>query len=88
LRLDLFLRTSRLVKQRALAKKVCDAGLVEVDGQKAKPGKMVKEGQSICIYSPTRLLEVRIVKIPKGNVSKANASTLYEVVRTETRQWT
>jgi ribosome-associated heat shock protein Hsp15 len=87
LRLDLFLRTSRLVRQRALAKKVCDAGVVEVDGQKAKPGRMVKEGQSIRIHSPTRLLEVRIVKIPKGNVSKADASTLYEVVRAETRQW-
>ncbi len=87
MRLDLFLRTSRLVRQRALAKKVCDAGLVEVDGQKAKPGKMVKEGQTIRIQSPTRLIEVRIVKIPEGNVSKAVASTLYEVLKTETRQW-
>lgn len=87
MRLDLFLKKSRLIRQRALAKKACDAGLVEVDGIKAKPSRTVKEGQVIRIQSPTRLLEVRIREVPKGSVSKSDALSLYQVVRDEQRTW-
>jgi ribosomal 50S subunit-recycling heat shock protein len=83
LRLDLFLKVSRLIKQRALAKKACEAGLVEVGGSKAKPSTRITEGQVISIHSPTRLLEVRVLKIPEGNVSKTEAFSLYSVIRNE-----
>jgi ribosome-associated heat shock protein Hsp15 len=83
----LFLKISRLIRQRALAKKACEAGLVEVSGAKGKPSRTVREGQVIRIQSPTRLLEVRIVKIPKGSVSKSEAASLYEVIRDERRDW-
>jgi ribosomal 50S subunit-recycling heat shock protein len=61
--------------------------LVEVSGTKGKPSRTVREGQVIRIQSPTRLLEVRIVKIPKGSVSKSEAVSLYEVIRDERRNW-
>lgn len=87
MRLDLFLKISRLIRQRALAKKACEAGLVEVSGTKAKASRTVKEGQVICIQSPTRLLEVRILKIPKGSVSKSEALSLYQIIRDERKRW-
>lgn len=87
MRLDLFLKTSRLIKQRSLAKKACAAGLVEVDGEKAKPAREVREGQTICIKGPTRLLEVRVIKVPEGNISKSVAPSLYEIVRDEHKPW-
>ncbi|MFQ5905167.1 MAG: RNA-binding S4 domain-containing protein [bacterium] len=87
MRLDLFLKTSKLIKQRSLAKKACRAGLVEVDGEKAKPARAVREGHTICIHSPTRLLEVRVIRVPEGNVSKSDAPSLYEIVRDERKRW-
>lgn len=87
MRLDMFLKVSRLVKHRALAKKACEAGLVEVGGTKAKPSKKVQEGQVVRIRSSTRLLEVRVLKIPRGNVSKTEAPSLYQTIRDERSSW-
>lgn len=83
MRLDLFLKTSRLIRKRTFAKKACDAGLVKVDGQNARPAKEIREGQTISIQTPTRLLEVKVVSIPKGNVSKNDAVSLYQIIKDE-----
>jgi ribosomal 50S subunit-recycling heat shock protein len=85
MRLDQFLKTSRLIKQRSLAKAACDAGRVELVGRKAKAGTEVKVGDEITINFRDRLLVVRVVEIPTGNVSKERARTLYDVVE-ETRK--
>lgn len=87
MRLDLFLKISRLIKQRSLAKKACEAGLISVDGSKAKPGSKVKEGQVVCIRGPNRLLEVRILRVPKRGVSRDGAKSLYEILRDERSAW-
>ena len=83
MRLDLFLKTSRLIRRRTFTKKACDAGLVKVDGQNAKPARKIREGQIISIQTPTRLLEVKVVRIPKGNVPKGDAVSLYQIIRDE-----
>ncbi len=84
MRLDKFLQLSRLIKQRSWAKAACDKGLLKVDGQRAKASKTVEEGQRIRIHYARKILEVEILEVPTGNVSKKRASELYEVTYEET----
>ena len=80
LRLDIFLTKSRLIKRRSLAKTACDRGIVWLDGHLAKASKEVSEGQKITIDFASRLLEVEILKLPRGNLPKKEASELYRVL--------
>jgi ribosomal 50S subunit-recycling heat shock protein len=84
-RLDLFLTKSRLIKRRSLAKTACEKGIVFLDGHQAKAGKEVSPGQKITVDFASRLLEVVILRLPRGNVSKTEARELYTVLR-ETRK--
>jgi ribosomal 50S subunit-recycling heat shock protein len=80
MRLDLFLKVSRLVKQRSVAKWVCDAGRVEVLGRKVKAGTEVRPGDEITLNLRDKVLTVRVLEVPAGNVSKERARTLCEIV--------
>jgi ribosomal 50S subunit-recycling heat shock protein len=80
MRLDQFLKTSRLIKQRSVAKWACDAGRVALMGRKAKAGTMVNPGDEVALSHRDRYVRIRILEIPKGNVSKERAKTLYEIV--------
>ena len=81
MRLDLFLKISRLVPRRTLAQKFCDAGLVDVNGSAAKASKEVKPGDEIAIRRRDRLTLVRVTSVPgTKNVSKATASELFELI--------
>ena len=81
MRLDQFLKLSRLVPRRSLAQEFCDAGLISVNGMKAKPSKEVKEGDRIEIKRRNRLTEVVVRSVPATKqLSKASAGELYQVV--------
>lgn len=80
MRLDKFLKVSRLIKRRTVANEVSDLGRVFVNGNAAKPSKQLKEGDIIKIEHPNRGISVRILKIPQGNVSVQEAPTLYETI--------
>lgn len=80
LRLDKFLKVSRLIKRRTVANEVSDLGRVLVNGNVAKPSKQLKEGDIIKIESTKRPIEIRILKIPQGNISIQEASSLYEIL--------
>lgn len=80
MRLDKFLKVSRIIKRRSVANEVCDMARVFVNNNPAKPAKQLKEGDIIMIEYKTRILKARILKIPTGNVSINDASTLYEVI--------
>jgi ribosomal 50S subunit-recycling heat shock protein len=80
-RLDLFLTKSRLIKRRSLAKAACERGIVRTDGQRAKASKEISPGQRITIDFASRLLEVEVLRLPRGNVSKKKARELYAVLR-------
>lgn len=84
MRLDLFLKTSRLVLRRSLAQEFCDANLVRVNGQPAKSSKEIKPGDEIEIKRGRRLLTTRVREIPaKKQVARADAANLYEIVSEE-----
>jgi ribosomal 50S subunit-recycling heat shock protein len=61
-RLDKFLKTSRLIKRRVIAKALCDAGKVYVNSRVAKPGHEVKPGDIISIKTPSKATEVRVLE--------------------------
>ncbi len=80
MRLDKFLKVSRLIKRRTVANEVTDSGRVFVNNNPAKPAKQLSEGDIIRIEYANRALVVKILKVPNGNVSIQEASTLYEVI--------
>jgi ribosomal 50S subunit-recycling heat shock protein len=80
MRLDVFLKISRLVKRRAVAKEFCDAGLVLVGGTPAKAGREVRPGDIITLELARRRVVAEVLAVPAGNVPKADASGLYRVV--------
>ncbi len=80
MRLDLFLKTSRLVPRRSVAQEFCDAGLISVNEVEAKSSKEIKAGDVIEIKRPTRLTKVLVLQVPSTKqVSKNTAVELYEV---------
>lgn len=87
MRLDLFLKKSRLIKRRSVAKQMCDNGLLQVNGKIAKAGTKLKVGDTLLVDSATRLVEVTIAILPEGNVRKEHAATLYTLLRNETKKF-
>jgi ribosomal 50S subunit-recycling heat shock protein len=78
MRLDKFLKVSRLIKRRTVANEVSDTGRVFVNGSPAKPAKQLKEGDEIRIEYASRTVCVRVLRIPANNVSVQEAPTLYQ----------
>ena len=84
MRLDLFLKTSRLIVRRSLAQEFCDANLIKINGAIAKSSKEVKTGDEIEIKRRDRLIRLKVLEVPdKKQVSKQNAANLYEVLSEE-----
>jgi ribosomal 50S subunit-recycling heat shock protein len=79
-RLDQFLKLSRIIRQRSVAKWACEAGRVEVTGRKARAGTRVEAGDEIAVSLRDRFLRIRVLEVPGGNVSKESARMLYEVI--------
>ena len=80
MRLDKFLKVSRLIKRRTIANKVSDQGRIYVNGIIAKPAKQLKEGDILAIKQADCEIKVRIIKVPPNNVSVQEAPGLYEVI--------
>lgn len=80
MRLDKFLKVSRIIKRRTVANEVCDMARVFVNNNPAKPAKQLKVNDIISIEYKTRTLKARVLKIPNGNVSVNEASELYEIL--------
>lgn len=80
MRLDKFLKVSRLIKRRTVANEVSDMGRISVNGNLAKAGKQLKEGDIIEIEYANRKVKAKIIRIPSNNVSIQEASTLYEII--------
>ncbi len=84
MRLDLFLKASRLCSRRTIAQKICDAGRVSVNGSSAKSSHAVKTGDEILIRRHDKLTTVRVLSVPtERQTSRKDASSLYEVVSQE-----
>lgn len=78
MRLDKYLKVSRIIKRRTLAKEVCDGERVQVNGRRAKASTELKPGDTIAIDFGRRELTVQVVEI-RQTVRAAEAKELYEV---------
>lgn len=79
MRLDKFLKVSRLIKRRTVANEACDAEKVSVNGKPARASYDVKGGDEIEINMGKSPLKIRVLKVVEV-VGKDGASDLYEVV--------
>ena len=80
MRLDKFLKVSRLIKRRTVANKVTEQGRIYINGVMAKPAKQLKAGDIITIIQADCEIKVKIKSIPTGNVSIQQSSELYEII--------
>jgi len=81
MRLDLFLKLSRLCPRRTVAQQLCDAGFVLLNGRLAKSAHAVKPGDEIVVRRRDRETTVRIIMVPAGrSVARREANGLVEVV--------
>ena len=79
MRIDKFLKVSRLIRRRTVANDACGNEHISVNGRVVKPSYDVKIGDIIEIAFGTRVLRVRVTDI-KDSTKKADAGTMYEVV--------
>ena len=79
MRLDKYLKVSRLIKRRTVANEACDGGRVSVNGKVVKASYDVKVGDEMEIRFGSRALTIRVIDV-REQVGKSDAATLYEVV--------
>lgn len=79
MRIDKFLKVSRLIKRRTVANDACDNAHVSVNGKPVKASYDVKEGDIIEIAFGERVLKARVRKV-LDHVGKNDAGELYEII--------
>lgn len=79
MRLDKYLKVSRIIKRRTVANEACDAGRVIVNGKPARASYEVKIGDSIEITFGTRKFKAEITSVAE-TVKKDDASAMYKII--------
>ena len=81
MRLDLFLKASRLVLRRTVAQALCDAGAVSVNGLIAKSSRSLQVGDEIALRRRNHLLTFRVLALPATRqTSRSDAASLYQIL--------
>lgn len=80
MRLDLFLKSVCLAKSRSLAAKGIDEGRILLNGSKVKPSREIKPGDVLEITSGGFKRSLKVVDVPKRQVSKASAKDFYDIL--------
>ena len=79
MRLDKYLKVSRIIKRRTVANEACDAQHISVNGRLAKASYEVKEGDVIEVTFGQKKLKLRVISI-KETTLKADAAGMYEII--------
>lgn len=79
MRIDKYLKVSRIIKRRSVANEVCDAGKVAVNGKVVRASYDVKVGDVIEITFDTRSIKVQVVSVQEV-IRKEDAATMYTSV--------
>ncbi|OLS03008.1 RNA-binding S4 domain-containing protein [Tissierella creatinophila] len=79
MRIDKFLKNSRIIKRRTIAKEACEQGKVTINGKTAKPGDEVKVLDEVTINFGNGSKSFQILEI-KENVQKSEATNLYKIL--------
>ena len=81
MRLDKFLKVSRLIKRRTEAKKACLAKCIRINNRIAKAGYEIKIADEIKINLTTKIIQVKVLEVPLKNIQTKQAITLYEILK-------
>ena len=82
MRIDKYLKVSRLIKRRTVAKDVCVGEKIQINGRVVKPSAEVKVGDRVTLEMGNHVIEVQVLATP--NSIRANeAQTLYDLIRDE-----
>lgn len=79
MRLDKFLKVSRIIKRRTVANDVCSMGRVSVNGRDAKPSVRLKEGDIVSIAFGNGTLSFKVLKLTES-IHKEDANSMYEIL--------
>ena len=79
MRIDKYLKVSRLIKRRTVANEACDAGRVTINGRPAKASADVKPGDVLEIMFGTKPLKVEVINVAE-TVKKEEAADMYKVL--------
>lgn len=79
MRIDKYLKVSRLIKRRTLANEACETGHVKINGKPAKPGTEVKVGDIIEIQFGSSLTKVKVTLVTE-HITKDNSKEMYEIL--------
>lgn len=79
MRIDKFLKVSRILKRRTVAQDACSGGKVKINGKDVKPSHPVKEGDVVELHYASGTLKFRVLQV-REVVKKEEACSLYEVV--------
>ncbi|MDP6419235.1 MAG: RNA-binding S4 domain-containing protein [Candidatus Krumholzibacteria bacterium] len=83
MRLDLWLKRVCLIQSRSMAKRGCHEEKILLAGEAVKESHSVREGELLTLIFPGRSLEIEVLKVPSGNVSKKEAPDFYRVLGEE-----
>ncbi len=79
MRLDKYLKVSRIIKRRTVANEACDLGRASINGKVAKPSSEVKEGDVIEVRMGQRIMKIKVLSVQE-HALKADASGMYEIL--------
>ena len=79
MRIDKFLKVSRILKRRTVARDACDGGKVVINGKEVKPSHPVKAGDLVEIDYASGVLKFKVLEV-KETVKKEDAKNLYEII--------
>ncbi len=80
MRVDKFLKNSRLIKRRSVAKDACQSDRIFINDKEAKPSKDVKVGDIVEIHFGNNKVKARVLKLME-HVPKDQAETMYEIIQ-------
>ena len=82
MRLDKYLKVSRIIKRRTVAKEACESGRVSINGKIAKASTEIKENDIIEISFANRAIKAKVINISE-HVKKENAKEMYIIIEGE-----
>lgn len=79
MRLDKFLKVSRIIKRRTIAKEIADSGRIEINNRQAKASSTLEENDIISIQFGNKLLVVKVLEL-KDTTKKEHAENMFEII--------
>lgn len=79
MRIDKFLKVSRIIKRRTIANEVCDRGRVTINGKVAKPGTEVKEGDIIKVTTGPKTISIEVLAVIEHAV-EGDSKKMYRIM--------